>query len=368
MYSVFLYSFNHDVYYTVMKVGRAVEYTFFFGLLFLAGYMVWLIMAPFIAALALSVIIVTICNPIYSRIKKRVPRQNKSVAAFISTMFVTLVIVIPLILMSSLIVREVVAFYQDVSAGDLQIQEQLTALQTRLQYLMPGLELDLAGQIRTSAEWFTGNLGAIFAGTLSTIFAFFIALIGAFYFFRDGRELLELLIKVSPLPDQEDRIIFARLAKAVRAVATGTVLVALIQGSLVTIGFTLFGLGERAILWGAVASLGALIPGIGTTVVTAPAIIYLFFTGDMTNAVALLIWSMLIVGLVDNLIGPYLISRGNNLHPFIILISVLGGISLVGPIGFVIGPVIVTLFIVLLEIYNQYIVNEKPIQKTNEIL
>ena len=270
--------------------------------------------------------------------------------------------------MSSLIVREVVAFYQDVSAGDLQIQEQLTALQTRLQYLMPGLELDLAGQIRTSAEWFTGNLGAIFAGTLSTIFAFFIALIGAFYFFRDGRELLELLIKVSPLPDQEDRIIFARLAKAVRAVATGTVLVALIQGSLVTIGFTLFGLGERAILWGAVASLGALIPGIGTTVVTAPAIIYLFFTGDMTNAVALLIWSMLIVGLVDNLIGPYLISRGNNLHPFIILISVLGGISLVGPIGFVIGPVIVTLFIVLLEIYNQYIVNEKPIQKTNEIL
>jgi len=74
------------------------------------------------------------------------------------------------------------------------------------------------------------------------------------------------------------------------------------------------------------------------------------------------------VGLIDNLIGPYLISRGNNLHPFIILISVLGGISLFGPIGFILGPVVVTLFMVLLEIYNQYILKEKRITKhTDEI-
>ena len=99
-------------------------------------------------------------------------------------------------------------------------------------------------------------------------------------------------------------------------------------------------------------------PGVGTTIVTVPAIVYLFVTGDMINAIGLTIWSTLIVGLVDNLIGPYLISRGNNMHPFIILISVLGGIALFGPIGFVIGPVVVTLFLVLLEIYNQYIVKE----------
>jgi predicted PurR-regulated permease PerM len=101
-----------------------------------------------------------------------------------------------------------------------------------------------------------------------------------------------------------------------------------------------------------------LIPGVGTTIVTVPAIVYLFFVGEIFSAVGLLVWSVLIVGLVDNLIGPYLISRGNNLHPFIILISVLGGISLMGPIGFVIGPVVVTLFVVLLEIYNQYIGQE----------
>ena len=104
-------------------------------------------------------------------------------------------------------------------------------------------------------------------------------------------------------------------------------------------------------------------PGVGTTVVTVPAVIYLiFFAGEVVSGIGLLVWSVLIVGLVDNLIGPYLISRGNNLHPFIILLSVLGGISLMGPIGFVIGPVIVTLFIVLLEIYNQYIGQETKVQ------
>lgn len=348
-----------------MKMSRAVEYAFFFGLLGLAGYMVWLIMAPFISALALAAIIVTICHPLYLRIKKYVPRQNKSIAAFVATMFVLTVIVIPLLLISSLVVREIVSFYQDLDTGNVSIQGSLTAIETSIQTIIPDFSINLGEQIKLSAQWLTGNLGAIFAGTVSTIFIFFIALIGSFYFFRDGREFLQVLIKASPLPDHEDEIIFERLARSVRSVATGTVLVAIIQGCLVAMGFAIFGI-ERAILWGSLASVGALLPGIGTTIVTAPAIVYLFFTGDMVNGVGLLIWSMIVVGLVDNIIGPYLISRGNKLHPFIILISVLGGISLFGPVGFVIGPVIVTLFLVLLEIYNQYIVQEKKIKEIDD--
>ncbi len=329
--------------------------------------MVWLIMAPFLSALALSAIIVTICYPLYERIKRRVPKQNKSIAAFISTMIVLVALVIPIGLMSSLVVSEIVSFYQDLDKGETTIESGLSGLETTINALLPGFTIDLAEQIKISAEWLTGNLGAIFAGTVSTIFIFFISLIGSFYFFRDGKEMLQIVIKASPLPDKDDRIIFDRMARAVRAVATGTVLVAIIQGSLVAIGFTIFGI-ERAVLWGSIASVGALIPGVGTTIVTAPAIIFLFFTNQMFDGVGLLIWSMLIVGLVDNLIGPYLISRGNNLHPFIILIAVLGGISLFGPIGFVIGPVVITLFLVLLEIYNQYIVHEKPVKKTDKLL
>jgi predicted PurR-regulated permease PerM len=344
-----------------MKLSRVVEYVFFFGLLFLAGYMVWLIMAPFVSALALAAIIVTICHPLHKRIIEKMPYQNRTLAAFVSTMFVLIVVVIPLVLISSLVVREVVSFYQELDSGGLSIQSSIDQLESTIQQYVPSFEVDLTQQIQLSAEWFTGNLGAIFAGTVSTVFAFFIALIGSFYFFRDGKELLDLVIKASPLPDEEDRVIFRRLGNAIRSVATGTVLVALIQGSLVAIGFTFFGI-ERAILFGSIASVGALMPGVGTTIVTAPAILYLFFTGDTVNAIGLTVWSVLIVGFVDNLIGPYLMSRGNKMHPFIILIAVLGGLSLFGPIGFVIGPVVVTLFLVLLELYNQYIVNESSIK------
>jgi predicted PurR-regulated permease PerM len=185
-------------------------------------------------------------------------------------------------------------------------------------------------------------------------------MVGSFYFFRDGKEFMQLLIKASPLPDREDEVIFERMARAVRAVATGTLLLALMQGILVALGFTIFGI-ERGILWGSFAALGALMPGIGTTIVTVPAIIYLFATGNTVYGVGLLVWSVVIVGLVDNVVGPYLIGRKNNMHPFVILISVLGGIALFGPIGFIVGPVIVTLFIVLLEIYNQYIIHEKSV-------
>jgi predicted PurR-regulated permease PerM len=173
---------------------------------------------------------------------------------------------------------------------------------------------------------------------------------------------MQLLIKISPLPDSEDEIILNRMANAVRAVATGTLFLSLIQGTFAAIGFAIFGI-PHPILWGTIATVGALMPGIGTSLVAAPAIIYLFVIGDTVPAIGLLIWSALVVGLVDNILGPYLIGRKSNMHPFIILLSVLGGIVVFGPLGFIVGPVIVALFLVLLEIYDQYILKEKHIDE-----
>ncbi|MBP9843170.1 MAG: AI-2E family transporter [Candidatus Pacebacteria bacterium] len=344
-----------------MNVSRVVEYVFFFGLLVIVGYLVWLIMSPFITALALSAIIVTICHPLYLHIQKRTPKQNKTAAAFFTTLIVVVLIVLPLSLITALVSREAVSVYHEFSNNqNLELQGMTLALETKANALFPGLNISINEQLSAIGEWIISNLGTIFASTVSVLFTFVLSMLGSFYFFRDGKELMQLLIKVSPLPDGEDEVIFERMARAVRAVAIGTLLIALIQGTLVALGFAIFGV-PRAILWGTFASLGALMPGIGTTIVTAPAIIYLFFTGSTTMAIGLLIWSVIIVGLVDNLIGPYLIGRKNNMHPFIILISVLGGIGLFGPIGFIIGPVTVTLFFVLLEIYNQYIIKDKKV-------
>lgn len=346
-----------------MSISRVVEYAFFFVILAGAGYLVWQVLSPFVTALALSVIIVTICYPLYERIQARVYKRNKSLAAGLTTLLVVLIVVLPLVLISSLFVKELVSFYQTLEVGqELTIEKYVLSLESTVQVYLPGFELNLTEQIRQSAEWLARNIGAIFAGTVSTIFMIFISLIGSFYFFRDGREFLKIAIKISPLPDNDDEIIFSRLAKAVRSVATGTVLVSLIQGVLAAVGFAVFGI-DRAVLWGAVAAVLAMIPGFGTVTVMIPGIIFLSLTGSPTAAIGLTVWTVITVVVVDNILAPHLMSRGNNLHPFIMLTSVLGGISTFGPIGFIVGPVIVTLFIVLLEVYNQYIAKDKKRSK-----
>ena len=342
-----------------MTLNRIVEYSFFFGLLLGASYFVWLILSPFLPALALSAVIVTICYPVYRLILRFVPRQNEALAAGLTTIFALVMIVIPVFFVSSVLVNEVLSFYRALGDSDGTILvSYLAGIENLITSVAPGFEIDLTAQITVAAQWFVGNLGAIFTGTASMLFLFIIAIIGIFYCFRDGERFTRWMVKVSPLPDAEDEVIIARLALAIRSVVMGVVLVSIIQGVVTAVGFSIFGI-ERAVLWASVAAIAALLPGIGTSVIMIPAILFLFFVGDISNAIGLLVWAIVAVVVIDNFIGPYLMSRGNRLHPFVILLAVLGGISMFGPIGFVIGPVIVSLFMVLLEIYSQNVHIEK---------
>lgn len=346
-----------------MLMNRIVEYVFFFGFMAVVGYLVWQMVTPFVSALALSAIIVTICYPLYIRVLKHVPKQNETVAALVTTVLVLLIVIIPLFLITSALVNEAVSVYRVVNAEQIGFESSLVSVETAVKHYFPGFELNATEYVKQGASWLALNLGAIFAGTASTIFLFFISILGAFYLFRDGRTFIKALVRISPLPDAQDEVIMKRLAGAVRSVATGSIFIALIQGALTGIGLWLFGF-ERAILWGVVAAFGALIPSVGTTVVFIPAVTYLAFNGAYVQAFGVLVWGSLAVGLIDNILGPYLMGRGNKMHPFLILLAVLGGISVFGPIGFIVGPVLVSLFLVLLELYSVHISDHK--KKTNK--
>ncbi len=349
-----------------MARGRIVEYTFFFSSLALVGFLVFRLIYPFLSALALAAVTVIICYPLYTRILHYVARARRSLAAFITTLIVFAVIVTPIFLISSLLINESVSFYRSIdSAGTLPIESMLHGVENQIKVYMPGFEFNISEQLKASASWFVGNVGAIFSGTLSLVLTVFIAMFGSFYLFRDGDRLVGWLVSISPLKDSEDKIIIARVAQSVRSVATGTILIAIIQGVLTTIGLSIFGV-ERSILWGTIAAFGALIPGVGTTIVILPAVLYLLYTDAMVHAIGLSIWGVVMVGSIDNFLSPYLMSRGNNLHPFIVLLSVLGGISLFGPIGFIIGPVLVSLLMVLLEIYVMYMSDKGTVKKVKK--
>jgi len=178
----------------------------------------------------------------------------------------------------------------------------------------------------------------------------FIFLVALYYLLKDGQKLKVAIIALSPLSDTDDETISQKLRGAINAVMKGSLLIAFIQGVLTSAGFAIFGV-PNAILWGSVAVIAALIPGIGTALVLIPAILFLFITGEMFSGVGLIVWGVVAVGLVDNFLGPKLVGHGMQLHPLIILLSVFGGIGFFGPIGFLLGPLAISLLFVLIDIY-----------------
>jgi predicted PurR-regulated permease PerM len=175
---------------------------------------------------------------------------------------------------------------------------------------------------------------------------------------KDGRRFVKSLIALSPLADKYDQQIFDRMTVAINSVLRGQLFVALIQGFLSGLGFYIFGVPNPA-LWGTVAAVCALVPGVGTSLVLIPVIAYLFLSGSYLPAFGETIWGAFGVGLIDNLLGPTLVGKGARVHPLFILFSVIGGIVLFGPMGFLLGPLTVSLLYALLDIYELLILKPK---------
>jgi predicted PurR-regulated permease PerM len=154
------------------------------------------------------------------------------------------------------------------------------------------------------------------------------------------------------LKDEDDRKILRSIIKTINGVIKGYILIALIQGFLMGLGLYLFGVPNPA-LWGVVAGIASLIPSIGTALVSVPAVIYLYAIGSTIPAIGLLIWAVLIVGFIDNLLNPIIVGKSIKVPMLLILFSVLGGISLLGPIGILIGPLVIGLLYTLISIYKE---------------
>ena len=117
------------------------------------------------------------------------------------------------------------------------------------------------------------------------------------------------------------------------------------------VGLAIFGVPNSA-LWGLVTMITALVPSIGTAIISVPAIIFLLITGNTFEAIGLLVWAVAVVGMIDNLLSPFIVGNKINLPPFLILFSVLGGISLLGPIGILVGPLTISMLYTLISIYR----------------
>jgi predicted PurR-regulated permease PerM len=324
----------------------------FFGVLIVGvAVLSFFVFKPYLSALFLAAVFAVVSLPLHRRILAFVgDRRNLGAAATLCVLIA--VVLIPISVFLYFAFQDAESLYFSViregSAGTLA---RLTA---RIEALIAPLAPEVSIDVMSSAESILGrvveNAGGIFSGFFNVVVQFFLMLLALFYFIRDGGRFKEHLVFLSPLANRYDESILKRLGDAVNAVVRGSLLIALIQGVLAGIGFAIFGVPNPT-LWGVVAAVSALIPSIGTSLVLVPAIIYLFVTGPLGMALGLLVWGVVAVGLVDNILQPILLERSLRVHPLLILLSVIGGITLMGPVGFLAGPVIIALLFALFDVY-----------------
>jgi predicted PurR-regulated permease PerM len=172
-----------------------------------------------------------------------------------------------------------------------------------------------------------------------------------FFFLRDGSQLAQRLKDAIPLRAEQKRALFAKFTIVIRAMFKGTILVAALQGMLGGIIFWFLGI-PAAVLWGVVMAFLSLLPAVGSALIWLPVALYLLATGAVWQGLTLIAYGALVIGLVDNLLRPFLIGVDTKLPDYIVLISTLGGIAIFGLNGFVIGPVIAAMFIATWDIFS----------------
>lgn len=335
----------------------AVE-TYFFLVIFIAILaLAFFLFLPFLGSLAMAAVFAVIFYPFYLWIKRVGGIRHDSLAALVVLVVVILGVLVPVGFLGYMLFEEARNLFFQISSGEADFLGMFQTLETYIGRFIPGFDLNIREYAQQALGTITQSLGPIFAGTAQALFGLLLAFITFYYFLKDGEKFKKTLISYSPLEDQYDEEILSRLQRTIDSVIKGSLLIALLQGVMTGLGFYIFGI-PNPVLWGAIAGIGALIPSVGTALVIAPAVAYLFIIGSMGAGVGLLIWGVVAVGLIDNFLGPVFIGRGVQIHPLFILLSVLGGIGLFGPIGFILGPLILSLLVVLGHIYTSLIVKK----------
>lgn len=339
--------------YTDAMERRLIEPLFFVAILLGTIVVAFMMFRPFLYTLILAGILAYLTSSIFDRLSARL--RSPSWAALLMTLLVLLTLLVPLTLIGLRIAFEAAGMYSYVSehATQQQISSGLSSLQVFLDHTLPGVQVDAARistQLSSLFGWLVGSLGSLLGSFAALLMNFALLLFFYYYLVRDGFNLKERLKVLSPLASDKEDQVLERIGRALTATVRGSLLMAILQGLVASAGFILFGIPNPA-LWGSVVMLAAFVPTIGTSLVMIPAVIYLALAGHLPQAIGLAIWAGIAVGMLDNVLGPKLMARGAHMHPLVMLLAILGGVTFYGPLGVLLGPITMSLLYALLDIY-----------------
>lgn len=317
---------------------------------------------PFFGAILWALVVTIAFAPLHDRLLLRTPTRKNSVAALTLLLVIALVIV-PAFVVGSMMVEEALATYQSLQSQELDVGKIVRDIEavipkewraqferygpTDIEDIQSRLSSILGGGLQLIAREAV-NIGQ---GAFNFALTLGVMLYLTFFLLRDGRELTRRIGAVVPLRSEQRSALFEKFTTVIRATVKGSVIVALVQGIL---GGVLFAaLDIRApLLWGVVMGLLALIPAVGTGLVWFPVGVYLLVVGDTWQGITLLAFGFFVISMVDNVLRPVLVGQDTRMPDYVVLISTLGGLSVMGINGLIVGPVIAAMFISAWEIFG----------------
>jgi predicted PurR-regulated permease PerM len=242
-------------------------------------------------------------------------------------------------------------------------QKVIDATKQQLEKAGDYMNMDVSSNIDTSAitTWLSENLQDLAGGTFTMGLSIFIMYFLLFFMLTNMKSLKTSLFKYLPIKDKNIETIGIETNEQVKANALGIPLVALGQGLVGLVGFLIFGIPDP-FFWAAIVTIGSMIPFVGSALGTIPVFLLTLSNGNTFEAWGILIYGIVAIGATDNIFRLYVLKRLDNVHPLITLIGVIVGVPLFGFIGLIFGPLLVSLFLIVLSIYkNEYGIEEEQL-------
>ena len=332
----------------------------FFAIMALVFLLFLFLLRPFFFPIFWAAVISSIMRPLYKLINGKLDRPNLS--ASVIFVIVAVIIILPGGIVGSLILGESMRMYEslDQDGGNIErIVGSITGLIKNNAYVAR-LHIDeqlwaekVSEAARTVANYVFVNLKDLTQNTFIFFIQFSVMLYTLFYFIRDGERFLEKAVRVFSLGEGREKVLYDRFVVTAKTTLKVTLIIGGIQGTLGGLIFWFTGI-EGPLMWGLVMIFTAIVPVVGCSIIWAPAGVIMMIMGHMTNGIIILLFGILVISMVDHFLRPVLIGRDAQMHSLLVFLSTLGGLSLFGFSGFVIGPIIASLLLAIWAMYEEF--------------
>lgn len=320
----------------------------------IALYLCWRMLEPFLGVLLWAAVLVIIFYPLYERLVVKTKRP--SISAILSILLIMIVVILPIVLISLAVANELTTLVnnletagQKLMANPVQserIHKLLSAFQSYIN--IENLKEPIS---KISQRVLQGTINVV-GGVVGAIVKIFFILFAMYYLFRDGEKIARKLPDQIPLERDRAVRILTHTREIISASVYGVLVIAIIQGTLGGLMFWFLGI-PSSLVWGVLMTLLSTIPMAGAFVVWAPAAVVLALAGHWGQAVILTLWGSIVIGSIDNFVRPKLVGQKARMHELVIFFSVLGGLSVFGVLGILLGPVVVAITTALLEVLGE---------------